>query len=288
MVPGWSSRWLLVLLVLCITGELHAAAPGKVGSPEPASKSTGVSADITLTWHAPAAGANSYDVSFGTSNPPPVVVKDLKGSLSYKPSSPLTAGTIYYWQVTASNDEGATPGDVWSFTVTSTSSLPSTGTAAQSTLQNLGFGVALSLQWNILKPDIVNDATVDANGIVRVNTRSNTNAGFMLEMHYLMHTWTYNNDKEIGTGPFVAVQPGTDQIISAVGAGWMVDWKVKPNDRKGFGLGLGYAARPSAKTLGDEFVANQPAPVGPNGQPLPIRFETRDKGSVLVVLSFTF
>jgi len=104
-------------------------------------------------------------------------------------------------------------------------------------------------------------------------------------MHYLMHKW---NEEKTGMGPFVAVQPGTDQVISTVGAGWMIDWKVDATSRKGFGLGLGYAARPQAKTLGDEFVDGKPAPLGPNGQPLPIRFEIRDKGSLLAVLSFTF
>jgi len=168
------------------------------------------------------------------------------------------------------------------------------GAGTNPTLEQLGFGVGLSLQWNVIGPDIVDDASVDANGIVRVNTRANTNAGFMLEMHYL--PWTLpkwfgkdaqgNNAKG---GFFVAAQPGTN-VITAVGAGLMVDWKVDPNvnGNKGFGLGFGYAAIPSAKTLGDEFVANQSAPTGPSGQPLPIRFETRDKGSVVLILSFTF
>jgi len=155
-------------------------------------------------------------------------------------------------------------------------------------LQNLGFGVALSLQWSAFGPAIINDASVDANGIVRVDTRANTSPGFMLEMHYLA---VKSKSQMTGFGPFVAVQPGgSSQIISAVGAGGMIDWKVgsDPTGRKGFGLGFGYAANPAAKTLGDEFVPNKPAPTGPGGQPLPIRFETRDKGAVLLVLAFTF
>jgi hypothetical protein len=166
--------------------------------------------------------------------------------------------------------------------------LPTTGAGAQSTLQNLGFGVAIGLQWNILKPSIITDASIDANGIVRVNTRANTNPGFMLEMHYL--PWKRKNGLT-GFGPFVAIQPGgNNQIISAVGAGGMIDWKLgsDPSGRKGFGLGLGYASIPAAKTLGDEFVPNKPAPVGSGGTPLAIRFETRDKGSVLLLLAFTF
>lgn len=58
--------------------------------------------------------------------------------------------------------------------------------------------------------------------------------------------------------------------------------------RTGFGLGFGYASIPSAKTLGDEFVPNTKGPIGSDGKPLPIRFETRDKGSIMMILSFTF
>ena len=277
MIPVRSYRWLAALLFLVI--------PAKLAGQTPANNSTGVSPNPPLTWPK-VAGAEKYDVLLDqTSSPSKVVAAGLKTE-SFQVANALESGAKYYWQVKSYDSTGtATAGAVWSFTVSSTPTLPGTGAAAGSTLQNLGFGVALSLQWNILKPNIVNDAAVDANGIVRVNTRSNTNAGFMLEMHYLMHQW---KDNKVGTGPFVAVQPGTDQIISTVGAGWMIDWKVEPNSRKGFGLGLGYAARPSAKTLGDEFVDGKPAPLGPNGQPLPIRFETRDKGSILAVLSFTF
>lgn len=162
-------------------------------------------------------------------------------------------------------------------------------------LDKLGFGVALGFRWNVLKPDLVNDATVDANGIVRVNTRSNTAAGMWLETHYFFTRSKNGVQSNFGHGPFVGVQAGSDQIIQAVGLGYMVGWKVgdpppagSDKRRMGFGLGFGYAAVPSAKTLGDEFVANQPAPKGPDGKPLPVRFETRDKGSVMVILSVTF
>jgi hypothetical protein len=161
------------------------------------------------------------------------------------------------------------------------------GMAAQASAQDLktlGFGAALSLRWNVATPDIVDDAVVDANGIVRVATRSNTNAGFMLESHYL--PWM-SKKKDFGVGLFVAAQPGGDnQIISAIGMGVAFGWKV--TDTRAFVLGFGYAAIPSAKVLGDEFVADQAAPKGPDGKPLPIRFQQRDKGSVLILMSFVF
>ena len=150
-------------------------------------------------------------------------------------------------------------------------------------IKGLGFGVGLGFRWNVLRPDLVSDATVDANGIVRVNTRNNTQAGLLLEMHDF--PWTFKGG-EIGHGPFAAVQSGSDQVITAAGAGWMFGFKIK--DNKAFGLGIGYAGLPSAKVLGAEFVDGQPAPKGPDGKPLTVRLQQRDKGSVLFVLSFVF
>jgi len=285
-------RWIVMLQFFGFPAVLMAQAPpvpGAATAPQPANNATGVKADTNLSWTA-ASDATSYDINFGTSNPPPSMATN-KTALSIAPNITLIGGTRYYWSVTAHNATGQTPAAnvvVWSFTVADAAALPTTSAGAQSTLQNLGFGVALSLQWNILNPPIINDASVDANGIVRVNTRANTTPGFMLEMHYL--PWKSKSGLT-GFGPFAAVQPGgNNQIISAVGAGGMIDWKLgsDPSGRKGFGLGLGYASIPSAKTLGDEFVPNKPAPIGPGGQPLPVRFETRDKGSLLLVLSFTF
>src|SRR5581483_10953440 len=51
------------------SGGVGVAPPGAPASPSPASGATGVSTHPTLTWSS--AGATTYDVSFGTSNPPP-------------------------------------------------------------------------------------------------------------------------------------------------------------------------------------------------------------------------
>ncbi len=75
------------------------SAPGTPTSPSPANGATGVSATPTLTWSA--SGATSYDVRFGTANPPPQVATG-QTSASYAPAS-LAANTTYYWQVVAKN-----------------------------------------------------------------------------------------------------------------------------------------------------------------------------------------
>jgi uncharacterized repeat protein (TIGR01451 family) len=77
----------------------------------PANQATGIPVDATLSWSA-SAGATSYDVYLGTTNPPPFVVS-VTGT-SY--SAALSAGQTYYWQVAAKNSGGSNPSAIWSFT----------------------------------------------------------------------------------------------------------------------------------------------------------------------------
>src|SRR5215469_799458 len=71
------------------------------------------------------------------------------------------------------------------FTLTVSQAAGNTPSSISDTLKNnFGFGVALGLSTNVFGPDMVTNATIDANGIVRVNTRANTTAGLMLETHY--------------------------------------------------------------------------------------------------------
>ena len=226
-------------------------------------------------------------------------------------ASPYTGGSTFTVLTTTSVPAGSytiivigTPvggGDpVPSSPITLTVQPPPNSTPSGSpSLNDFGFGVALGLSTNVTGADIVNNATIDANGIVRVNTRANTTAGFMLETHYYIWPRPPKEDPKTGTtppdtrrtgvGPFVAVQPGSSQIISAVGAGLMIGFR-RPAGTKptGFGLGFGYESIPAAQVLGSEFVNGQKAPIGPDGLPIPIRYETEDKGAALIVLSVNF
>lgn len=97
-------------------------APSAPGSPSPANNASGVSAtNTTLTWSA--SGATSYDVRFGTSNPP-VQVASNQTAASYAPSG-LTTSTTYFWQIVARNSVGTTTGPLWTFTTSAGSSSPS-------------------------------------------------------------------------------------------------------------------------------------------------------------------
>ena len=86
--------------------------PSAPSSPNPASGATGIGLSTTLTWSS--SGATSYDVRFGTTNPPPLVSND-QSAASFNASG-LSANTTYFWQITASNTAGSTAGPVWTFT----------------------------------------------------------------------------------------------------------------------------------------------------------------------------
>jgi hypothetical protein len=93
-----------------------------------------------LTWAAD--GAASYDVKFGTVNPPPTVATGLS-SPSYSPT--LAPATTYFWQVVARSADpagytwrgavrlaGSVTGPVWSFTTAAAPAVPSAPSPANS------------------------------------------------------------------------------------------------------------------------------------------------------------
>jgi regulation of enolase protein 1 (concanavalin A-like superfamily) len=97
---------------VAITTSGGGSAPGTPANPSPSNGATGVATGPTLTWSS--SGATSYDVKFGTANPPPQVTTG-QASASYTPST-LAANTQYFWQIVARNSSGTTTGPVWSFT----------------------------------------------------------------------------------------------------------------------------------------------------------------------------
>jgi hypothetical protein len=71
--------------------------------------------DASLSWNAAGSGGipTSYDVYFGTTNPPDYVTN--QAELTYTP--PLAAATTYYWQIVPRNGTGPAENcPVWSFT----------------------------------------------------------------------------------------------------------------------------------------------------------------------------
>ncbi len=103
---------------LCTTGGmvnlgLAICEPGTPQNPSPADGAVGVLTDSILAWD-DSPGATSYDVYFGASSPPPLVVTSGSGN-SYDPGT-LGFTTTYYWKVVAKNACGEISGPEWSFT----------------------------------------------------------------------------------------------------------------------------------------------------------------------------
>ncbi len=127
-----------------VTVSSSGSGPGAPGSPSPANAATGVNTSPTLTWTS--SGATSYDVAFGTSNPPPAVSAG-QAAASYAPGT-LTTSTTYFWQITAHNSSGASTGPIWSFTTQATVPAPGTPSTPSPASGATGVSTAPTLTWS--------------------------------------------------------------------------------------------------------------------------------------------
>jgi hypothetical protein len=115
-------------------------------SPDPANGTSGVNVDAVLTWVGgdPDSGDTvTYDVYFGTLDPPGIVVYG-QSATSYDPV--MEYSTTYYWKIVAWDDHGSSAeGPVWHFT-TEINNPPVFGTPTPS---NGSTDKPLSLTWSI-------------------------------------------------------------------------------------------------------------------------------------------
>jgi hypothetical protein len=166
-------------------------APAAPGSPSPANGETEISVNATLTWSA--AAATSYDVAFGTANPPPVVVSG-QTTASYTPP-PLTEGATYFWRITARNSSASTTGLVWSFTTvaaapaTPSSPNPADGATGVATNVTLKWTAAGATTYDILL-DTSDPPTAVASGIT---TASYTPSGLVPGTTYIWQIVAHNS-----------------------------------------------------------------------------------------------
>lgn len=102
------------------TGTPSGSTPSAVTVFSPTQGSTGISLSPTLTWSA-ATGAASYDVYFGSSNPPPFVANTTLTSYMLEGLNP---DTTYYWLLVSRNTSGTAASVTWSFTTAASPSHP--------------------------------------------------------------------------------------------------------------------------------------------------------------------
>jgi hypothetical protein len=93
--------------------EVHPESPlpDQPSNPNPQTSAVDVSRTADLSWN-PADKAASYNVHFGTTNPPPFVGNQTETTFH---TGPLAVLTPHYWRVDAVNSYGTTAGPVWTF-----------------------------------------------------------------------------------------------------------------------------------------------------------------------------
>ncbi len=102
---------------------------GRPESPIPANAALNVPTNTALRWRR-AALATTYDVYFGTVNPPVTLVSSAQTDTFYVPT--LAANTTYYWKVIAFNADRTQSSEsaIWSFTTGTGSALPAPSNGA--------------------------------------------------------------------------------------------------------------------------------------------------------------
>ena len=153
----------------------------------------------------------------------------------------------------------------------------------------LSFGVGISATFDTGSTDRINSATI-VDGIVRVEDEQNRVARIMLESHYFflpdsnLLNFSSVPPGSWGWGPFVALQPGTDEIIEAIGLGLMLGFRREASSPQSWNIGLGYVVDPNVKVLGDGFRANREPP----GNETIVRFQEKSQQGVVLLFSFSF
>ncbi len=182
---------------------------------------------------------------------------------------------------------------------------------AASGRQNFGgldFGIGVSMSYDLGNNDRVSDAVI-TNNVVRVTRTENIRARIVLESHYFA-TPTFNRtrrareaafcaefagdpvkydncmsaQKNFGIGPFVALQPGGEKVIDAIGLGVMVGLRRGADRASSFNLGVGIFYDVDTRILGNGFVEDQPPPAGETE----VRFRRQSQSGLLFISSYSF
>ncbi len=146
----------LVLIWDFTTTYVPNNPPNIPSTPNPQNNSNNIDIASDLSWTGgdPDPGDTvTYDVYFGTTNPPPIVSLGYP-STSYDPG-PLSYSTTYYWKIVSWDNRGAsTQGPLWIFTTTGVPNNPPYIPNAPSPLNHeVGVNINADLSWNGGDPD---------------------------------------------------------------------------------------------------------------------------------------
>ncbi len=150
----------------------------------------------------------------------------------------------------------------------------------------LELGAGLSFTLDVGDRDRVTEARV-VNDVVRITNADNVRARLMFESHYFFKPkgkFLGLDEGMWGVGPFVAIQPGSDEIIEAIGLGAMIGFRRAPDDPQSFNFGVGVVFDPNTQVLGDDVLPNKPLPAGETE----IRYKEDSQMGLMAIASFTF
>jgi hypothetical protein len=154
---------------------------------------------------------------------------------------------------------------------------PAADADKKGTWDQFGMGAGLSFTYDTGEDDRVESAEI-VDGIVRVTDEENGIPRIVLESHYFMG----DQDSAVLHGPFVAIQPGDDDIINSIALGYMVGLARKGADRdKTWNIGVAIAADPNVQVLGDGLKPDRALP----GNETEIRFKEETQYGIMVVFS---
>jgi glutaredoxin len=111
----------------CAGYIVGGTGPYSPSNPDPKDGATGVDVTKVLSWTGGGSPGTTitYDVHFGTTNPPALVVHNQSGT-TYNPGT-MQFLTKYYWQIVAwDQDDNTVSGPVWSFTTLQNPNSPPT------------------------------------------------------------------------------------------------------------------------------------------------------------------
>lgn len=170
-----------------------------------------------------------------------------------------------------------------------------------------GFGAGIAYVVDIGDDDRVGEVEL-VDGVVRVLSDDNASARFIAETHYFftpcgapffIEVLGVSNDclprdsfnrrrlagpAEWGFGPFIAIQPDSDRVIDAIGAGIMFGLRRGRTTNDSFNIGIGLLVDIDTRILGEGIRANEMLP----GNETEIRFQETDQVGVVVLTSYSF